>query len=108
MKSAKGLYQFFKGKYPAERKFYDLIPPLLEKKYLKTIYNCHLCAGTLGGGSPTGNQVSSNRGQRGEKAIIYLKTKDILSRTKLSKLAHRKRSGDAGGGNYVDIFRSIK
>ncbi|OHB61672.1 MAG: hypothetical protein A2167_08630 [Planctomycetes bacterium RBG_13_46_10] len=49
MKSAKGLYQFFKGKYPLERKFYDLIPPLLEKKYLKTIYNCHLCAGTLDG-----------------------------------------------------------
>jgi len=34
MKPAKGLYQFFKGKYPAERKFYDFIPPLLEKKYL--------------------------------------------------------------------------
>jgi len=50
MKSAKGLYQFFKGKFPAERKFYDLIPPLLEKKYLKTIYNCHLCAGTLDAG----------------------------------------------------------
>jgi len=24
-------------------KFCDLIPPLLEKKYLKTIYNCHSC-----------------------------------------------------------------
>ncbi|MGA2093377.1 MAG: hypothetical protein ABSH16_08235 [Sedimentisphaerales bacterium] len=47
MKSAKGLYQFFKEKYPGERKFYDLIPPLLEKKYLKTIYNCHLCAARL-------------------------------------------------------------
>jgi hypothetical protein len=34
MKSAKGLYQFFKDKFPAESKFYDLIPPLLEKKYL--------------------------------------------------------------------------
>ncbi len=55
MKSAKGLYQFFKGIYPAERKFYDLIPPLLEKKYLKTIYNCHLCAGTLDGGDIDGD-----------------------------------------------------
>jgi len=55
MKSAKGLYQFFKGKFPAERKFYDLIPPLLEKKYLKTIYNCHLCAGTLVGGDIDGD-----------------------------------------------------
>ena len=47
VKATKGLYQFFKDKFPTERKFYDLIPPLLEKKYLKTIYNCHLCAGTL-------------------------------------------------------------
>ncbi|MCX5637371.1 MAG: hypothetical protein NTX52_06730 [Planctomycetota bacterium] len=39
MKATKGLYQFFKDKFPTERKFYDLIPPLLEKKYLKTIYN---------------------------------------------------------------------
>jgi 5-methylcytosine-specific restriction endonuclease McrA len=46
-KGTKGLYEFFKSKYPNEKKFYDLIPPLLEKKYLKTIYNCHQCAGTL-------------------------------------------------------------
>jgi len=55
LKSAKGLYQFFKDKYPAERKFYDLIPPLLEKKYLKTIYNCHSCAGTLEAGDVDGD-----------------------------------------------------
>ena len=55
MKGRKGLYQFFKGKYPTERKFYDMIPPLLEKKYLKTIYNCHLCAGTLDGGDIDGD-----------------------------------------------------
>jgi hypothetical protein len=30
-------------------------PPLLEKKYLKTIYNCHLCAGTLDGGDIDGD-----------------------------------------------------
>jgi len=46
-KGTLGLYEFFKSKYPNEKKFYDLIPPLLEKKYLKTIYNCHKCAGTL-------------------------------------------------------------
>jgi ribosomal protein S27AE len=34
IKGRKGLYQFFKAKFPTERKFYDLIPPLLEKKYL--------------------------------------------------------------------------
>jgi hypothetical protein len=55
MKSAKGLYQFFKEKYPEERKFYDLIPPLLEKKYLKTIYTCHTCAGTLDKGDIDGD-----------------------------------------------------
>jgi len=46
-KGTLGLYEFFKLKYPKERKFYDFILPLLEKKYLKTIYNCHKCAGTL-------------------------------------------------------------
>lgn len=46
-KSTKGLYEFFKEKHPGEKKFYDFIPPLLEKKYLKTIYNCHNCAKTL-------------------------------------------------------------
>jgi hypothetical protein len=49
------LYQFFKDKYLGERKFYDLIPLLLEKKYLKTIYNCYLCAGTLDGGDIDGD-----------------------------------------------------
>jgi hypothetical protein len=47
LKGTKGLYEFYRAKYPGERKFYDLIPPLLEKKYLKTIFNCHRCAGTL-------------------------------------------------------------
>ena len=28
-------------------KYYDYLPPLLEKKYLKTIYHCHLCKGDL-------------------------------------------------------------
>jgi hypothetical protein len=49
-KGTKGLYEFFRDKYPGERKFYDLIPPLLEKKYLKTIINCHQCAETLNKG----------------------------------------------------------
>jgi len=46
-KGTMGLYEFFKARYPNEKKFYDYIPKLLEKKYLKTIYNCHNCAGTL-------------------------------------------------------------
>jgi len=54
-KGTKGLYEFFKSKYPDERKFYDLIPPLLEKKYLKTIYNCHECAQTLTKGDIDGD-----------------------------------------------------
>lgn len=47
LKGTMGVYEFFKFLYPNEEKFYDLIPPLLEKKYLKTIYNCHKCAKTL-------------------------------------------------------------
>lgn len=54
-KGAKGLYQFYREKYPGERKFYDLIPPLLEKKYLKTIFNCHECAQTLDRGDLDGD-----------------------------------------------------
>jgi len=46
-KGVKGLYEFFQEKYPHEKKYFDFIPPLLEKKYLKTIYNCHECAQTL-------------------------------------------------------------
>ncbi|MGA2242677.1 MAG: HNH endonuclease [Verrucomicrobiota bacterium] len=42
-----GLYEFLQKLHMGEPKFYDLIPPLVEKKYLKTIANCHECAGTL-------------------------------------------------------------
>lgn len=54
-KGTKGLYEFYKHKYPNERKFYDFIPLLLEKKYLKTMYNCHECAGTLNSGDIDGD-----------------------------------------------------
>lgn len=54
-KSSKGLYQFYHSRYPAEQKFYDFIPPLIEKKYLKTIYNCHECAQTLNRGDLDGD-----------------------------------------------------
>jgi len=46
-KGDKGLYTFYHLAHPDEEKFYDIIPPLAEKKYLKTIYYCHQCAGTL-------------------------------------------------------------
>lgn len=47
LKRTKGLYEFFKSQYPDDKKFYDVIPSLTEKKYLKTIYCCHECAQTL-------------------------------------------------------------
>jgi ribosomal protein S27AE len=56
-KLASGLYEFYKKLYPDEKKYYDMIPPLLEKKYLKTIYNCHGCAGTLDKGDIDGDGV---------------------------------------------------
>ncbi|OHD72085.1 MAG: HNH endonuclease [Spirochaetes bacterium RBG_16_49_21] len=55
LKSTMGLYSFFKKKYPDNKKYYDLIPPLLEKKYLKTIYCCHECADTLSKGDLDGD-----------------------------------------------------
>jgi ribosomal protein L37AE/L43A len=54
-KGTKGLYEFFRDKFANERKYYDMIPPLLEKKYLKTIYNCHKCAETIDKGDLDGD-----------------------------------------------------
>ncbi len=54
-KGDSGLYVFYRKKNPSDKKFYDQIPPLLEKKYLKTIYNCHECALTLGAGDIDGD-----------------------------------------------------
>ena len=39
-KGTEGLYSFYKNRSPTEKKFYDHIPPLVEKKYLKTVYQC--------------------------------------------------------------------
>jgi 5-methylcytosine-specific restriction endonuclease McrA len=46
-KKTKGLYHFFRELYPEARRLSDTLPALLEKKYLKTIYYCHSCKGTL-------------------------------------------------------------
>ncbi len=42
-----GLYSFYRKRLSQDPKYYDRIPALLEKKYLKTIFFCHECAGTL-------------------------------------------------------------
>lgn len=55
LKSTCGLYEFFKKRFPDDDKFYDRIPVLLEKKYLKTIYNCHACTQTLACGDLDGD-----------------------------------------------------
>ena len=57
LKGAQGLYSFYRLKHRGDKKFYDSIPPLLEKKYLKTIYNCHNCSGTLDKGDIDGDDV---------------------------------------------------
>ncbi|MEW5980617.1 MAG: HNH endonuclease [Acidobacteriota bacterium] len=54
-KGTRGLYEYFRLLYPDEKKFFDFIPPLVEKKYLKTIYCCHECAGTLEAGDLDGD-----------------------------------------------------
>jgi hypothetical protein len=46
-KGKSGLYAFFQKKLFGDKYYYDKIPSLLEKKYLKTIYSCHECAGSL-------------------------------------------------------------
>jgi ribosomal protein S27AE len=55
-KGTDGLYSFYKRRLPGEKKFYDLIPPLVEKKYLKTVYQClDRCAGCLDSGEMDGD-----------------------------------------------------
>jgi hypothetical protein len=54
-KGTKGLYTFFKELHAGDAKFYDRIPPLLEKKYLKTIYDCLTCAACLDSGEMDGD-----------------------------------------------------
>jgi 5-methylcytosine-specific restriction endonuclease McrA len=56
LKGTKGLYEFFKSRYPEDKKFYDIIPSLAEKKYLKTIYSCHECAQILDKGDIDGDK----------------------------------------------------
>jgi ribosomal protein L37AE/L43A len=46
-KGAKGFYHFIRDSHPEARKISDLAPVLAEKKYLKTMYFCHICNGTL-------------------------------------------------------------
>ena len=54
-KGQAGLYTFFRALYPLDRKFYDRIPPLAEKKYLKTVYECLSCAACLDAGDLDGD-----------------------------------------------------
>ena len=54
-KGTTGLYAFFKSRMPDNGKFYDFIPPLLEKKYLKTVYDCLICADCLNSGDLDGD-----------------------------------------------------
>lgn len=51
-KGAFGLYEFYKHKYPDYKNYFDLIPPLAEMRYLRTMYHCHECAGSLDSSDP--------------------------------------------------------
>ncbi|HUI28708.1 MAG TPA: hypothetical protein VLX91_00725 [Candidatus Acidoferrales bacterium] len=59
-KGTMGLYEFYHDKIlPDEPKYFDYIPELVEKKYLKTIMKCHECAGTLDAANPNGDRELS-------------------------------------------------
>jgi 5-methylcytosine-specific restriction endonuclease McrA len=55
LKGPTGLYSFYAWLRPNDRKFYDRIPPLVEKKYLKTVCECLDCAGLLEAGDQDGD-----------------------------------------------------
>jgi hypothetical protein len=54
-KGTKGLYTFYRDRFLDDRKFYDRIPQLLEKKYLKTVHDCLTCAGYMDSGDLDGD-----------------------------------------------------
>lgn len=55
MKGTLGLYQFYQRRMAGNKTFDDSIPPLLEKKYLKVVYDCLNCAKCLDGGDLDGD-----------------------------------------------------
>jgi len=55
VKGEKGLYSALKGLFPENPQFYDAIPLWVEKAYLRGIYQCHECAGTLESGDLDGD-----------------------------------------------------
>lgn len=54
-KGTRGLYVFYRERFSPDRKFYDRIPSLLEKKYLKTVHDCLACAGCMDRGDMDGD-----------------------------------------------------
>jgi hypothetical protein len=53
------LYHYWCEKHPEDDDFLDHIPELLEKKYLKNVYYCHECNGTLDANDLDGdNEIS--------------------------------------------------
>jgi rubrerythrin len=54
-KGTKGVYHFYKENWDGKGKMSDLLPALLEKKYLKTIFFCHVCNGTIDSGDLDGD-----------------------------------------------------
>lgn len=54
-KGVLGLYTFYQKKFPETSKFYDRIPPLVEKKYLKTVHECLTCANCMDRGDFDGD-----------------------------------------------------
>ena len=54
-KGTLGLYQFYQRRSGGKKRFEDSIPSLLEKKYLKVVYDCLDCAKCLDEGDMDGD-----------------------------------------------------
>jgi hypothetical protein len=57
LKGTKGLYRFMCDLHPELDTIVDAVPVLVEKKYLKTVFYCHLCKGDLDT-APEGHAIS--------------------------------------------------
>jgi hypothetical protein len=84
-----GLYSFYKKRLEGEEKFYDYIPPLVEKKYLKTVFCCfERCAKCLKKGDLDGD------GQEDLMVMNYAQDYNTIYKNE-------------GGGFFSDITQEV-
>jgi len=92
LKADNGLYNALKILFPENPQFYDAIPRWVEKAYLRGIYECHECAGTLESGDLDGD---------GELTLLDVDQVITAHAARAASIAGDGRR-DAAGTNLAD------